>query len=137
MSNKVIEVVCGVVFDQAQRLLAAQRPAGKALAGKWEFPGGKLEKGETPAAALQRELIEELSLRVTVLDEMYRLTVKTPDNNTLILYFLRAIRQEASQVLPQENQQFCWVKKSQLKSVDWLDTDKEFVEYLAAAYGQD
>ena len=137
MDKKVIEVVCGVVFDRQQRLLAAQRPAGKALAGKWEFPGGKLEKGETPAEALQRELIEELSLQVTVLDEMYRLTVETPDNNILQLYFLRAILQEGSQVNPQENQQYCWVKKGQLTSIDWLATDKEFVEFLSAAYGQE
>ena len=137
MSNKVIEVVCGVVFDRQQRLLAAQRPAGKALAGKWEFPGGKLEKGETAARALSRELDEELSLHVTVLDEMYRLTAGTPDNNILILYFLRAIVQDASQVIPQENQQFCWVEKKRLNSIDWLDTDKEFVEYLTGAYGKD
>ncbi len=137
MSNKVIEVVCGVVFDRQQRLLAAQRPAGKALAGKWEFPGGKLEKGETAAQALSRELDEELSLPVTVLDEMYRLTAGTPDNNILILYFLRAIVQDASQVIPQENQQFCWVEKKRLNSIDWLDTDKEFVEYLTGAYGKD
>ena len=137
MNKKVIEVVCGVVFDRQQRLLAAQRPAGKALAGKWEFPGGKLEKGETAAQALRRELDEELSLPVTVLDEMYRMTVETPDNNTLILYFLRAILPDGCKPVPRENQQFCWVEKSRLKTIDWLDTDKEFVEFLAAAYGQD
>ncbi len=137
MSNKVIEVVCGVVFDRQQRLLAAQRPVGKALAGKWEFPGGKLEKGETAAQALRRELDEELSLPVTVLDEMYRMRVETPDNNTLILYFLRAILPDGCKPVPRENQQFCWVGKSRLKTIDWLDTDKEFVEFLAAAYGQD
>ena len=60
MKRKVIEVTAGVIFDRQQRLLATERPAGKALAGKWEFPGGKIEPGETAAQALQRELREEL-----------------------------------------------------------------------------
>ena len=59
MKKKVIKVAAGVIFDRKQRLLACERPAGKALAGKWEFPGGKLEPGETAAQALQRELRKE------------------------------------------------------------------------------
>ena len=58
MSKRVIEVTAGVIFDRQRRLLATERPAGKALAGKWEFPGGKLEKGENAAQALIRELDE-------------------------------------------------------------------------------
>ena len=136
MSKRVIEVTAGVIFDRQRRLLATERPAGKALAGKWEFPGGKLEKGENAAQALIRELDEELSLQVTVLDEMYRLSVKTPDGNSLILHFLRALVQDGSEPVPQENQRYCWIKTSQLAELEWLDTDREFVEYLAAAYGK-
>ena len=136
MSKKVLDVAAGVIFDRDQNLLACERPTGKALAGKWEFPGGKLEAGETAAQALVRELQEELALEVTVLDEMYRLSVETPDNKTLILHFLRALLKDGSQPLSCENQQFCWLKKNELDKLDWLDTDKEFVEYLAAAYGR-
>lgn len=136
MSNKVIEVTAGVIFDRQRRLLATERPAGKALAGKWEFPGGKLEKNENAVQALIRELDEELSLRVTPLDEMYRLSVVAPDGNTLILHFLRALILDGCEPLPRENQQYCWVKASQLAELDWLDTDREFVEYLAMAYGR-
>ena len=134
MSRKVLDVVAGVIFDREQRLLACERPLGKALAGKWEFPGGKFEPGETAAQALKRELQEELALEVTVLDEMYRLTVESPDNKTLILHFLRALIKAGSTPTACENQRFCWVKSSELDQLDWLDTDKEFVEYLAAAY---
>jgi len=59
-------VVCGVIGDEAGRVLACRRPVGGHLAGLWEFPGGKVEAGETPAAALVRELREELGIEVAV-----------------------------------------------------------------------
>ncbi len=62
----MIEVVCGVVEDEAGRVLACRRPQGGHLGGMWEFPGGKVEAGETPAAALVRELREELAVDVVV-----------------------------------------------------------------------
>lgn len=60
------QVVSGIVEDDLGRVLIAQRPPGKKLAGFWEFPGGKIEDGEVPAAALRRELMEELCLDVAV-----------------------------------------------------------------------
>jgi 8-oxo-dGTP diphosphatase len=59
---RVIHVVAAALVDGDGRVLLAQRPEGKALAGTWEFPGGKLEPGETPEAALARELDEELGI---------------------------------------------------------------------------
>jgi 8-oxo-dGTP diphosphatase len=61
---KVVLVVAVALFDQQGRVLLAQRPPGKAMAGLWEFPGGKIDAGETPEAALCRELNEELSIEV-------------------------------------------------------------------------
>ncbi|MEO8777167.1 MAG: NUDIX domain-containing protein [Rhodanobacter sp.] len=58
----VLHVMAGLLLDTAGRVLLAQRPAGKHLAGMWEFPGGKREPGETPLAALARELDEELGI---------------------------------------------------------------------------
>ena len=129
-----IEVVAGVIFDRAGLLLAAQRPAEKSHAGFWEFPGGKVEPGETCARALERELAEELAMRVTVLDEMYQLTVLAPEKS-LILHFIRALAMESSPPVACEGQAFKWVKKSEIRQLEWLPTDREFVEYLAAAYG--
>ena len=131
-----IEVVAGVIFDGNDCILAAQRPAGKSHAGKWEFPGGKVEPGETLAEALVRELTEELALKVTVLDEMYTLSLNPEPGKTLILHFIRGIAAAASQPVACENQEFKWLKKSVLDCVDWLPADREFVEYLAAAYGK-
>ena len=59
--SQLLVVACALV-DADRRVLIAQRPPGKALAGLWEFPGGKLEPGETPEAALIRELEEELGI---------------------------------------------------------------------------
>ncbi len=60
----VLYVMAGVLLDQDRRVLLAQRPVGKHLAGLWEFPGGKLEAGERPLAGLARELREELGITV-------------------------------------------------------------------------
>lgn len=131
MHSTVIEVAAGVVFDPAGRILACDRPAGKHGAGKWEFPGGKIEPGENPAAALHRELDEELKLKVMILDEMYRLELELSNDRRLVIHFLRALAAEPKQLVPQEQQNFKWLKKADLFSVDWLESDLEFVNYLA------
>ncbi len=64
--RRMTEVVCGVLEDGAGRVLACRRPTGGHLGGFWEFPGGKVEVGETPEAALLRELREELAVDVEV-----------------------------------------------------------------------
>ena len=68
MTGRVVLVVAAALYDAEGRILLAQRPAGKPMAGLWEFPGGKIEQGETPERALVRELQEELSIMV---DETY------------------------------------------------------------------
>ena len=64
LTKPTVRVVAAVIYDEARRVLVAQRPEGKALAGQWEFPGGKTEAGESDASALRRELREELGVRV-------------------------------------------------------------------------
>jgi ADP-ribose pyrophosphatase YjhB (NUDIX family) len=65
---KMVLVVAAALIDQQGRVLLAQRPEGKAMAGLWEFPGGKVEEGETPEVSLARELREELNVHVDVAD---------------------------------------------------------------------
>ena len=62
---RVVQVAAGALFDPQGRVLLAERPAGKPMAGLWEFPGGKIEPQETPEAALIRELREELGIIIT------------------------------------------------------------------------
>jgi len=65
IAKPVILVVAAALYDRTGRVLIAQRPAGKPLAGRWEFPGGKVAAGESEHAALARELREELGIEVT------------------------------------------------------------------------
>ncbi len=62
--SRIVLVTAAVLVDADRRILLAQRPAGKSLAGLWEFPGGKIEAGESPETALIRELDEELGITV-------------------------------------------------------------------------
>lgn len=124
-----IHVAAGVVFAGSQ-VLAAQRPAGKSGAGLWEFPGGKLEPGETPAAALARELHEELALDVVIFDEIFRLAAPIPDGRRLILHFLRAFPARGSRPLAREQQQFRWLALTELDAVEWLPNDRKLIDFL-------
>ena len=72
MPPAVMHVMAGLLLDTTGRVLLAQRPTGKHLAGFWEFPGGKLEPGETPLAALARELQEELGIQVLGAEPLIR-----------------------------------------------------------------
>ncbi len=83
-------VVAVALVDRAGRVLVQQRPAGKQLAGLWEFPGGKVEPGETPEAALVREVTEELGITVAV-DALRPLTFASEplaDRHLLLLLYL-------------------------------------------------
>ncbi len=68
MSKSLVLVVAIALFDDRGRVLLAQRPEGKSMAGLWEFPGGKIEPGETPEAALVREIAEELAIQISEKD---------------------------------------------------------------------
>ncbi|HXW10571.1 MAG TPA: (deoxy)nucleoside triphosphate pyrophosphohydrolase, partial [Steroidobacteraceae bacterium] len=74
-----IHVVAGALYDAQGRVLITQRPAGKVLAGRWEFPGGKLHDAEEPYAGLVRELREELDLEVHSAEPLLRYDVEYPD----------------------------------------------------------
>jgi 8-oxo-dGTP diphosphatase len=65
-----VQVVSGIIEDDQGRVLLAQRPPGKKLAGMWEFPGGKIDAGESPEQALNRELKEELQLDVRIVKSL-------------------------------------------------------------------
>ncbi len=114
----LIDVACGVLIDAAGRLLIAQRPLGKVAAGKWEFPGGKIGPGETAAAALARELDEELGVLVVVAEPLVRLRQDYSD---------RRVRLETWRVTafdgvpqPREGQQLAWIRPQDAETYDLL-----------------
>ncbi len=109
-------------------MLIAERPAGKHMAGRWEFPGGKVAAGESEEAALARELAEELGIEVTEAHPMMRLSHRYPDREVeLSLWMVRSYRGEPQ---PLDGQRLKWVVRSQLEAEDLLEADRPFVTAL-------
>ena len=103
--KKTIHVAAAVI-RQNGRILLSTRPEGKPPAG-WEFPGGKLEPGETPQQALKREMAEELAVDCTPADLLYELTFESHDV-FIHLLFIRTFCAPDTLFVPKENQQFGW-----------------------------
>jgi 8-oxo-dGTP diphosphatase len=124
----VIPVACGVVVNARGEALIAQRPAGKIAAGKWEFPGGKIEPGEAPEHALARELEEELGLRVQRARPLIRLRHDYSDRTVILDAWLITAFEGAPQA--RELQAFEWVAPADLLRWDLLAADGPIVTAL-------
>jgi len=123
-------VVAVALIDADNRILLAQRPAGKQLAGLWEFPGGKLDAGERPEAALIRELREELGIAVKE-DCLAPLTFASHAYETFhLLMPLYVCRRWDGFVQPLEGQKLAWVKPQELRSYPMPAADEPLIPYL-------
>ena len=132
MSIKVVLVAACALVDADGRVLLAQRPAGKPMAGLWEFPGGKVEIGERPEQSLIRELKEELGISVKE-DCLAPLTFAShayPDFHLLMpLYVCR--RWEGT-VTALEGQQLSWVRPNRLRDYEMPPADVPLISHLMA-----
>jgi 8-oxo-dGTP diphosphatase len=128
--TRLITVVACALIDAQTRVLLTQRPEGKAMAGLWEFPGGKIEDGETPEAALCRELFEELSITVLRAD-LAPLTFATHTYETFdLLMPLYLCRRWAGEVRPQENQAMAWVSRDKLRDYPMPPADEPLIPVM-------
>ena len=129
---KLTLVVAVALIDPDNRILLAQRPEGKQLAGLWEFPGGKVEPGESPEHALIRELGEELGIGIAAAD-LTPLTFAShdyPDFHLLMPLFL--CRRWRGTVAPHEGQELLWVKPAELLSYAMPPADEPLKALLPA-----
>ncbi|RYC31138.1 8-oxo-dGTP diphosphatase MutT [Lichenibacterium minor] len=132
---KILTVVAVALVDADGRVLIAQRPAGKALAGLWEFPGGKLDPGERPEAALIRELDEELGIAVkeACLAPLTFASHAYPDFHLLMPLWV--CRRWEGTVAPREGQALKWVRAGKLRDYPMPPADEPLIPPLIDLLG--
>ncbi|TJZ75520.1 Nudix family hydrolase [Chitiniphilus eburneus] len=127
--HKIVEVAAGILIDREGRFLLGSRPAGKPYAGYWEFPGGKLEAGETAHQALARELVEELGVTITAATPWIVQTFTYP-HATVRLHFFR-VTGWLGDPHPHEGQQFAWQRVGALNVSPILPANGPILRGLA------
>jgi 8-oxo-dGTP diphosphatase len=123
-----IRVVAAVIYDSQRRVLISERPAGKTLAGCWEFPGGKVEDGESGEAALRRELLEELGVRAHALHWVLELRHEYPERYVELSVWV--VDEYSGVPVGLEGQGLRWETAAQLRSIALLPADAPIVEWL-------
>ena len=130
MPKPLVLVAAAALTDVDRRVLIAQRPAGKSMAGLWEFPGGKVEAGETPEAALVRELREELGIEVC-LECLAPFTFASHAYESFhLLMPLFLCAKWDGEVTPREGQAIKWVRASALRDYPMPPADLPLIPYL-------
>ena len=132
MSLKTVLVAACALIDADGRVLLAERPDGKPMAGLWEFPGGKIEAGERPEETLIRELKEELGIAVSepCLAPLTFASHVYPDFHLLMpLYVCR--RWEGT-IIPLEGQRIAWVMPNKLRDYEMPPADEPLISHLMA-----
>jgi len=124
----LILVVAAALYDGSGRVLIAERPPGKHMAGRWEFPGGKVNPGESEADALVRELREELGVEVLVSRPFMRLRHSYDDRDVeLSMWIVEDFRGEPQGL---DRQRLKWVQPERLFEEDILEADQPFIGAL-------
>lgn len=133
---KLVLVVAAALVDADGRVLIAQRPAGKALAGLWEFPGGKLAPGERPEAALIRELDEELGITVSepCLAPLTFASHAYPDFHLLMPLYI--CRRWEGFVTAREGQALAWARPGALRTYPMPPADEPLIPPLIDLLGR-
>jgi 8-oxo-dGTP diphosphatase len=130
VSAKLVLVAACALIDVDGRVLLAQRPAGKPMAGLWEFPGGKVERGERPEDSLIRELKEELGIvvREACLAPLTFASHAYPEFHLLMPLFV--CRRWDGMVTPREGQRLAWVRPNRLREYSMPPADEPLIAHL-------
>jgi len=135
MSQPILLVAAAALVDVDNRILITRRPPGRPMEGLWEFPGGKLEGGETPEAALRRELYEELGIDVcpTCLHPLAFASHTYEKFHLLMPLFL--CRSWDGTITPREGQELAWVRAMRLKDYPMPPADIPLIAPLRDLLG--
>lgn len=137
-AKPLVLVAAAALVRSDGRLLLAQRPEGKAMAGLWEFPGGKVEAGESPQGALKRELQEELGLTVCEADMSAFSFASHAYERFHLLMPVFMIRLWEGEVEPREGQQLAWVSAEEIGNYPAPEADvplfAQFIDWSKAGH---
>lgn len=130
MTKKIVHVVACALVDVDGRVLLAKRPEGKSMANLWEFPGGKIEAGETPETAIVRELSEELAIdtKSTCLAPLSFVSHDYEDFHLVMLLYV--CRRWWGTPKPVEASELAWVRAPRLRDYDMPAADKPLIAAL-------
>ncbi len=128
MSKKIINVVAAAI-EKDGKFFCAQRPEGKSLGGFWEFPGGKLEKGESPEQALIREIKEELNSEIQIISYINEASFDY-DFGTVVMKTYHAELISGNLELL-EHQNSTWLAPHELSTINWAPVDRPAVKLLS------
>jgi 8-oxo-dGTP diphosphatase len=126
--------VVAAVIERGGRILIAQHKAGGWHPLKWEFPGGKVEPGETPEEAVTRELREELAIDVRAAREIVRYEYQYPDRSPILLIFYR-VADFAGEPRNLQFERLTWEMPERLRDYDFLEGDSRFIDRYCSAAG--
>ncbi len=129
---KCIEVVAAAIYKDG-KVLTAQRGYGE-FKGSWEFPGGKIESGETCKQAIIRETWEEMSVTIEVVEKLGTIEYDYPKFHLIMHCFWATIKSGKLQLL--EHKDVKWVDKTSIYDVNWLPADMELVDQVAKKLSQ-
>jgi 8-oxo-dGTP diphosphatase len=127
MMRKHIRVTAAI-FTKGDLVMAMRRAPHKPLPGKWEFPGGKLEEGELPDAALIREIKEELGIDIYNLELFDHSTTILPDWEVELSCYL--VQSDVEPTESTDHDQLIWLKREELASLNWSEADLPAVRKL-------
>jgi 8-oxo-dGTP diphosphatase len=122
-------LVTAGIIEQDGRIFIAKRRPGKHMGGKWEFPGGKIEPGESPEESLARELEEELAVQAQIGEFLCRCPFEGDGVSLELLVYRARITSGTPQL--REHQEMRWVRPEELLSYDLADSDRRVVEKLS------
>ena len=125
---KRIEVAVGVLFNSQGKVLIGQRIVQDNYYQKWEFPGGKLEEGESPQMALAREFSEEISIEILSSEDFMVLEHDYPDRHVKL--YVQLIKDYLGDVSAMEGQALKWVQLKELADIDFLKGNQEIIQAL-------
>lgn len=124
----IIPVLAAIIRDERNRLLIAKRKPGLTREGYWEFPGGKLQSGETPEEGIQREILEELGMKIVVGEAAGVVTHKYPDVEIVLIAF--HCRSQDCPGLLKDHDELSWVSVENLANFSFSEADKKLIALL-------